>query len=170
VIARISEKFATGLGAIRRPSRLLVALALSLPLWLSIVAGIWAVTMAFHLPIPFTGSFLLLSMLVIGVAVPTPGAVGGFDEAFRIGATAFYGVPDVTAVGAAIVLHLLTVVPSLLLGLYFAAQVGLNLSRMRELADRTDKVPGSPFRVPGSPDSSNVEPGTRNHEPRGDAA
>lgn len=163
LMARIAEKFATGLAAIRRPGRLLVALALSLPLWLSIAVGIWAVTMAFHLPIPFTGSFLLLSVLAIGVAVPTPGAVGGFDEAFRIGATAFYGVPDATAVGAALVLHVLSVVPSLLLGLYFAAQAGLNLSRMRDLADRTEPaVPGSGFTV--------RESSPEQHQPRGDAA
>jgi len=36
MIARIAEKFARGLGAIRRPGRLLAALAWSLPLWLCI--------------------------------------------------------------------------------------------------------------------------------------
>ncbi len=136
LISRLVEKFATGLGSIRRPGRLIVALLWSVPLWLSIALGIWAVAMAFRLPVPFTGSFLLMSILVIGVAVPTPGAIGGFDEAFRLGATGFYGAPDATAVGAALVLHLLSVVPSLLLGLYFAAQVGLNVSRMREMASR----------------------------------
>src|SRR5579862_428903 len=43
LIARIAEKFATGLGAIRRPSRVIGALAWSVPLWLSIAVGIWAV-------------------------------------------------------------------------------------------------------------------------------
>ena len=55
--------------------------------------------------VPFTGSFLLIALLVVGVAVPTPGAVGGFHEAFRLGATMFFGAPDDAAVGAAIVLH-----------------------------------------------------------------
>jgi uncharacterized membrane protein YbhN (UPF0104 family) len=140
LIARIAEKFAKGLGAIRRPSRLLGALAWSVPLWLSIAAGIWAVAVAFRLGVPFTGSFLLLGVLTLGVAVPTPGAVGGFHEAFKLGVTTFYGVPDARAVGAAIVLHALTVGPSLLFGLYFAAQAGLNLSRMRELADTSGEV------------------------------
>ena len=140
MIARIAEKFATGLGAIRRPSRVLGAIAWSIPLWLSIAVGIWAVAVAFRLGVPFTGSFLLIAVLTLGVAVPTPGAVGGFHEAFRLGVTAFYGVPDARAVGAAIVLHVLTVGPSLLLGLYFAGQVGLNLTRMRELADSSGEV------------------------------
>jgi uncharacterized protein (TIRG00374 family) len=140
LIARIAEKFAKGLGAIRRPSRLFGALAWSVPLWLSIALGIWSVAVAFRLGVPFTGSFLLLAVLVLGVAVPTPGAVGGFHEAFRLGVTTFYGVPDARAVGAAIVLHALSVGPSLLFGLYFAAQVGLNLSRMRELADTSGEA------------------------------
>lgn len=134
LIAGVVEKFAIGLGAIRRPGYLLVALAWSFPLWLCIAVGIWTVAVAFRLPVPFTGSFLLMSVLVLGVAVPTPGAVGGFHEAFRLGATTFYGAPDATAVGAAIVLHLLSLGPSLLLGLFFAAQAGLNVAAMRELA------------------------------------
>jgi hypothetical protein len=134
VIAKVAEKFARGLGAIRHPRRLAVALLWSFPLWLSIAAGIWAVAVAFQLAMPFTGTFLIIALLVLGVAVPTPGAVGGFHAAFRYGATAFFGAPDDAAVGAAIVLHILSIGPSLLLGLYYAAQVGLNMSRMRELA------------------------------------
>lgn len=134
-IARIAEKFARGLGAIRSPRHLLVALVWSFPLWLSIAVGIWAVAVAFRLAMPFTGSFVIIALLVLSVAVvPTPGAIGGFHAAFRYGATTFFGAPDDAAVGAAIILHLLSIGPSLLLGLYFAAQVGVNLSRMRELA------------------------------------
>jgi uncharacterized protein (TIRG00374 family) len=139
LIARIAEKFARGLGAIRRPGRLLVALAWSFPLWLSIAAGIWCVAVAFRFPVPFTGSFLLIALLVIGVAVPTPGAIGGFHEAFRIGATMFYGAPDEAAVGAAIVLHLFSIGPALLLGLLFAAREGLNVAGMRQLADQPEQ-------------------------------
>jgi glycosyltransferase 2 family protein len=139
LIARIAEKFAVGLGAIRRPGRLLVALVWSFPLWLSIALGIWAVAMAFRFAVPFTGSFLLIALLVIGVAVPTPGAIGGFHEAFRIGATMFYGAPDDAAVGAAIVLHLFSVGPALVLGLFFAAQAGLNVKGMRRLADQAEQ-------------------------------
>jgi uncharacterized protein (TIRG00374 family) len=133
-LARVSERFAHGLAAIRHPSRLLVALGWSFPLWLSIAFGIWAGAMAFQLALPFTGSFLIIALLALGVAVPTPGAVGGFHAAFRYGVTEFFGAPDDAAVGAAIVLHLMSIGPSLLLGLYFAAQVGMNLTRMRELA------------------------------------
>ena len=135
VIARVAEKFARGLGAVRKPGRLLVALLWSFPLWLSIAAGMWAVAVAFHLAVPFTGSFLLVALLVIGVAVPTPGAIGGFHEAFRLGTTMFFGAQEDAAVGAAIVAHVFSIGPSLLLGLFFAAQAGLNFSGMRRLAN-----------------------------------
>lgn len=139
LIARVAEKFARGLGAIRRPAALLIALAGSFPLWLSIAAGIWAVAMAFQFAVPFTGSFLLIALLTLGVAVPTPGAIGGFHEAFRLGATMFFGAPDSAAVGAAILLHAFSVGPSLLLGVLFAAEEGLNLNSVRRLADQADQ-------------------------------
>jgi glycosyltransferase 2 family protein len=136
LLAQVAEKFATGLGAVRRPGRLLVALLLSFPLWLSICLGVWTAVRAFHLAVPFTGSFALTALLVIGVAVPTPGAVGGFHEALRLGLTLFFGAPNDAAVGAAIVLHAFSILPSLLLGLVFAGQEGLNIAGMRHLADR----------------------------------
>ena len=130
LMASVAEKFARGLGAIRRPGRLLVALAWSLPLWLCIALGIWSMAMAFHFAIPFTGSFLMIALLTLGVAVPTPGAVGGFHEAYRIGATGFFGADNDIAVGAAIVLHAISVGPVIIVGLLFIVQDGLKLGGM----------------------------------------
>jgi hypothetical protein len=50
----------------------------------------------------------------------------------------FFGAPNTAAVGAAIVLHAFSIGPSLLLGLFFAAQEGLNVAGMRQLADQAD--------------------------------
>jgi uncharacterized protein (TIRG00374 family) len=138
LLVRVLEKFARGLGAIRRPGRLLIALLWSFPLWLTIAFGIWTGALAFRIDVPYPGSFLLVALLVIGVAVPTPGAVGGFHEAFRVGVTTFFGATNQAAVGAAIVLHAFSVGPYLLLGLFFAAQEGLNVSGMRHLADQAE--------------------------------
>jgi len=138
MLSRIAGKFLSGLGAIRRPGRLFVALVWSFPLWLCIALGIWAVAVAFHLAVPFTGSFLLIAFLTIGVAVPTPGAVGGFHEAFRFGVTQFFGAPQGAAVGGAIVLHAFSVGSALFLGLIFAAQAGLNFTGMRQLVSEAE--------------------------------
>ena len=126
-IARLAQTFAEGFAVVRRPERLVAALAWSMVLWMSIAAGIWAVSVAFGIPMPFTGSFLMLAPLVVGVAVPTPGAVGGFHEAYRLSATSFFGADNNTAVGAAIVLHAISVGPVALAGLLFILQDGLKL-------------------------------------------
>ncbi len=133
LLARIADKFVNGLAVIRRPGRLFVALVWSFPLWLCIALGVWAVAVAFRLAVPFSGSFLLVALLVVGVAIPTPGAVGGFHEAFRFGVTQFFGASQGAAVGAAIVLHAFSIGSALLLGLFFAAQAGLSVAGMRQL-------------------------------------
>jgi uncharacterized membrane protein YbhN (UPF0104 family) len=129
-IARLAQTFAEGFAVVRRPERLAAAMAWSMVLWISIAAGIWAVSIAFGVLVPFTGSWLMLAPLVVGVAVPTPGAVGGFHEAYRLAATAFFGADNNTAVGAAIVLHAISVGPVTLAGLWFILQDGLKLGGM----------------------------------------
>jgi uncharacterized protein (TIRG00374 family) len=168
--ARLVQLFAEGLAVMRRPSRLLAALALSFPLWLSIAAGIWLVARAFSITMPFTGSFLLIALLVVGVALPTPGAVGGFHEMFRLGATTFYAVPNDTAVGAAIVLHAISFLPVTVLGVVFMAQAGLSLHRMRALARAGDQAveagdPGArPWAAGGETGLPDVGARTARHE------
>jgi glycosyltransferase 2 family protein len=134
MLAELLQRFAEGLAVVRAPMRLLTALALSIPLWLSIAVGIWTVTMAFHIDMDFTGSFLLLSMLVVGVAVPTPGGVGAFEAAARVGLTSFFSVPNDRAVGAALILHATSVLPTLVLGFLFLIQDGLDFGAMQKLA------------------------------------
>ena len=140
IVAGVVQSFAEGLAVMRQPRRLLVAVALSLPLWLSLALGIWLVSRAFYIELPYTGSFLLMALVVIGVAVPTPGAIGGFHAAYQVGAIVFYDVPNDTAVGAAAVLHAVSWVPVTLLGVVFMAREGLNLNRMRSLAWRSGQA------------------------------
>jgi len=130
IIAKFARMFAEGFAVVRRPERLVAALGWSLVLWISIAAGIWAVSAAFGIAMSLTGSWLMLAPLVVGVAVPTPGGVGGFHEAYRIGATAFFGADNDTAVGAAIVLHAISVGPVTIAGLLFMLQDGLKLGGM----------------------------------------
>jgi len=134
LVARLVEAFAQGLAVMRQPARLLVSFVLSVPLWLSIAAGIWVTSRAFHMTFGFLGSFLVMTLLVVGVAMPTPGQVGGFHAMYKVAVVQFLGVPTTTAVGAAIVLHAISFVPVTLLGLYFMAREGLSVGRMRELA------------------------------------
>jgi glycosyltransferase 2 family protein len=134
-MARLAQTFAEGFAVVRSPQRLVAAMAWSIVLWMSIAAGIWAVAVAFGIQMPFTGGWLMLAPLVVGVAVPTPGGVGGFHEAFRVGATSFFGADNDVAVGAAIVLHAISVGPVTVAGLLFIIQDGLKLGGMMKMSN-----------------------------------
>lgn len=137
-IAKLAQTFAEGFAVVRSPVRLVAAMAWSVVLWVVIGATTWAVSRAFAIEMPFTGGWLMSAPLVVGVAVPTPGGVGGFHEAYRIGATAFFGADNDTAVGAAIVLHAVSIGPVVVLGLLFTLQDGLKLGGLRDMTTRGD--------------------------------
>jgi uncharacterized protein (TIRG00374 family) len=141
IVATFVETFAQGLAVMRQPGRLLVSLLLSVPLWLTIAVGIWLTSRAFHITFPYPASFLVMTILVVGVAVPTPGAVGGFHLAYQIAVQTFFGAPDDRAVGAAIVLHAVSFVPVTLLGIVFMAREGLTFGSVSQLAKEGESAP-----------------------------
>jgi hypothetical protein len=133
--ARLVQTFAQGLAVMRQPGRLASALILSFPLWLSIAAGAWWASLAFDITFPFAGSFLVVTLLVVGVAVPTPGAIGGYHAAYQIAVQTFFAAPTDRAVGAAIVLHAISFLPVTLLGLAFMVGEGITLAGAKRLAE-----------------------------------
>ena len=134
LVAQFVETFAQGLAVMRQPARLALALAQSVPVWLSIAAGIWLTSQAFSITFPYTGSFLVMTLLVVGVAVPTPGQIGGFHAAYQIAVQTFFAAPDDRAIGAAIVLHAVSFIPVTLLGVIYMAREGLTFQNAQELA------------------------------------
>ena len=142
-LAGLARTFSSGFAVAREPRFLAAAFVWSFPLWLAIAAEAWLVTIAFGIAMPFAGTFLLQALLVIGVAVPTPGAVGSYHEAYRIGVTAFFGAPEDTAVAAAIVTHAVSYFPVVLTGIVFMIQDGLSFGRIKALAG-TKEVPELP--------------------------
>ncbi len=139
-VARAVRMFSLGFGVLRRPERLMASLGWSLVLWVVVCAETWVIARAFDIAMPFAGAWLMLALLVVGVSVPTPGGVGGFHEAFRVGATAFFAANNNAAVGAAIVLHAVSFVPVTLLGLWFAAREGLDLKGVSEMTRTPTEV------------------------------
>lgn len=132
-LAGFVETFAQGLAVMRDPIRLVTSLVLSFPMWMSIAAGIWLASLAFHITFPYTGSFLVMTVLVVGVAAPTPGGVGAFHAAYQFAVTTFFAASIDRAVGAAIVLHAVSFVPVTLLGLVFMTREGLTFGSARAM-------------------------------------
>ena len=81
-----------------------------------------------------SASFLIQGFLVIGVAVPTPGGVGSFHEAYRIAVTMLFHVANDVAVSAALVLHAVSMLTSLVPGVVVMAYDGLGVAGLGSLA------------------------------------
>jgi uncharacterized protein (TIRG00374 family) len=139
------HSFADGLAVLRAsPAHLLLIAGQSLLVWLPIALGLYWNNRAFGLDLPFHATFLLLAALTVGVAVPTPGMVGGFHAAYLFALTEAFGVDRQTAAAAGIASHAFTNIPVLFLGLLFLGREGLSMGKVAQMSD---EAPG-PARDP----------------------
>lgn len=134
----ILVSFLDGLGSLGSLRDALVVTAASLFLWSIIAFQIWATLHAFDLVFPFPVTYFVLTWAVLGLAIPTPGGVGGYHAAVAYSLTGFYGVAKNTAAAFALVSHALSFVPITLIGLVFLVLGGFSL---RSLA--TEREPSS---------------------------
>jgi uncharacterized protein (TIRG00374 family) len=139
-MSQLAGTFSQGFAVAREARALSFALLWSIPVWLGIAVHAWLITTAFGIAMPIAGAFLLQALLVIGVAMPTPGGVGGYHAMYRLGVTAFFGASNDAAIGAAIVGHAASFVPVVILGSVFMIQDGLSLTGLQQLAGAARRV------------------------------
>jgi uncharacterized protein (TIRG00374 family) len=147
LVGQLARTLAEGLKVMRSPRHFAVALAWSVPVWLSIALGIAFTTWAFDLRMTFIGSFLVVGYLTVGVTVPTPGSAGGFHYFYALALTQFFAAPQSAAGAAAIVLHLVSFVPVTILGMIYMWQDGLTLGQVKAVGatpDGTSAIPARP--------------------------
>lgn len=131
----ILHAFADGLAVLRAPWPHLAGIGgQSLVVWLLIALGFQLNNAAFGIDLPFHASFLLIAFLVVGVAIPTPGMVGGFHAFYLLALADVFGVERARAAAAGIVAHALSNLPVLVLGLALLGREGLSLGRVAQVA------------------------------------
>lgn len=107
----------------------------SILFWLVISMSFWASVKAYRTDFPFTGTFLIMILLAIGIAVPTPGGVGSFHFMCKLGLTRFFDVPDAQAGAIALVFHAIGFVPVTIQGLLFLWHEGLSTKKITKIAE-----------------------------------
>lgn len=133
--------FASGLRVLRGGRELVMSLLLSFAMWLVIDLSIFVGVRAIGLEFDYIDIFLLMLPLVAGIAVPTPGGVGPFEFLVQVSLIDFWGVAAGPAAAAAILLHAVTLVPTIFVGFFFMWQGGLGWSEVRGMAAR-EVAPG----------------------------
>jgi hypothetical protein len=118
---------------------LLAIQAQSFLIWLLIALGLYWNNAAFGLTLPFHSTFLLIAFLTVGVAIPTPGMVGGFHVFYLLAMNQAFGVDKDIAAAAGTAAHALSNLPVLVLGLLLLGREGLTFGRVAQM---TEEKPG----------------------------
>jgi uncharacterized protein (TIRG00374 family) len=132
--ARLLRTFSSGLAVLRAPLPHLAKIGVqTLAIWLLIALGFQLNHAAFGIELPFHATFLLIAFLVVGVAIPTPGMVGGFHAFYLLTLADVYGVPRATAAAAGVAAHALSNLPILVAGLVLLGREGLSLGTVAQV-------------------------------------
>ena len=141
----MARSFAGGLGVLQAPpSHLALILGQSLLLWLVMGLAFHLNNLAFGIDLPAHSVFLLMTFLVVGVSIPTPGMVGGFHAFFLLALNGVFGVDRDLAVAAGLTAHALSNLPVLLLGIAFLSREGLSMEKVAEMSSEPADAGGAP--------------------------
>jgi uncharacterized protein (TIRG00374 family) len=110
---------------------LLTVILLTVGIWTCLTSQFWFATMAVHHPLPFDSSFFVTGVTTVGLAIPTPGGIGGFHKACQLVLTRFYKFSIDSSVAVAVLFHLIGTLPVLITGIVLSASEGLRWKDVR---------------------------------------
>lgn len=140
-LANFLNHFLDGLRVIERPKDLVVTLGASIVLWYIIFWQVRFCLLAFGLDLPLRAAYLLVTLSVIGLAIPTPGGIGAMHKAVQFGLTAFFAVGLNEATAIALVHHAICFIPITVIGLLCLPLVGLRLGQVGTVTDLDKEQP-----------------------------
>jgi glycosyltransferase 2 family protein len=133
------DAFAKTLDVAERPRDFFTVIFATAAIWICLTAQYSLVFIAMHRPLPYDATFFINGVTTIGVAIPTPGGVGGFHKLCQWALTSFYGFDIDSSVALALLMHLVGTVPVVVTGVALFAREGL---RWRDLTHAAEDVAG----------------------------
>jgi uncharacterized protein (TIRG00374 family) len=138
-VDHVLDSFVEGLSILHDPKLLLQISLWSIFFWVVISVGFWGCVKAFHPDFPFTGTFLIMILLAIGIAIPTPGGVGSYHLMCQIGLMRFFNVPEAEASAIALVSHFINFGPIIVQGIIFIWHEGLSTRKLKTIAEEKEQ-------------------------------
>ncbi len=129
------DAFAKTLAIADRPGDLFTVVFATVAVWVCLTLQYTLVFIAMHHPLPYDATFFISGVTTIGVAIPTPGGVGGFHKLCQWALTSFYGFDIDSSVAVTLLLHLVGAVPVVVTGLALFAREGLRWHDLTHAAD-----------------------------------
>jgi glycosyltransferase 2 family protein len=138
-IVAVLEGFLAGLASLRDPRLLLGALLWSFGFWAWNAVSFWLAFHAFGIEEGYATALFVQGIIALGVAVPSaPGFFGTFHAAAVIALQEVYGVASGATLAFAFGYHLGGFIPVTLMGLWYAAQLGITLTEMGHAEERVE--------------------------------
>ncbi|MDP8228383.1 MAG: lysylphosphatidylglycerol synthase transmembrane domain-containing protein [Candidatus Electryoneaceae bacterium] len=140
-LLEIVEQFINGFGLLKAGRRYGVVTVESLGLWVLYALQVYFILVAFDFPrdynliadSPYLACFVILVLSAIALSLPSaPGGVGTFHMA-NIFSLSLFGVPGSPAAGFALVIHAVTVLFFLVVGIPFMLREGIGWKDLRRL-------------------------------------
>ena len=130
-VNRLIDHFIEGFRIVVDPALLFSATLLSIVIWLVDVLAIYLLFLAFGFDLPVAAAFVLMIILIIGIAIPAaPGFIGNWHY-FCILGLGLFGIPKTDALTFAIIYHALSIGIVILLGLIFLPFNRFSVSDLR---------------------------------------
>ena len=135
-VNHVIHHFIDGFQVITDVNRLLYLLLLSAVVWLVDVAAIYTLLLAFGFHLPVLAAFVVMVILIAGIAIPTaPGFIGNWHYACILGLSLF-GIAKPEGFSFALVYHFLSMIVVIILGAIFLPFNKLSISDMtKQMAD-----------------------------------
>lgn len=120
------DTFAETLEITRHPRAFATVILCTAGVWAALTSQFWFAAKAAHTPLPYDSSFFVTGVTTVGLAIPTPGGIGGFHKACQLVLTRFYQFSIDASVAVAVLFHIIGTLPVLVLGLILFAREGLH--------------------------------------------
>ena len=138
-LQKVLRSFLGGFKGLQQGGVVFKAAVLSFAIWISITVQLWSMLHAYLEYFPFVGALFLMAITVVGVAIPTPAGVGGFQFFMNLGLVNFFSLylsktdPQSQAAGISNGCYVVSMVPVMLLGLVCLNREGLSFSRLTKM-------------------------------------
>lgn len=131
--------FIDGFQIITNIKLLLYLFFLSALIWLVDVMAIYVLLLAFGFNIPLIASFVVMIILIVGIAIPTaPGYIGNWHLACVL-ALSLFGLAEAQTLSFAVVYHFLSMVIVVVLGVAFLPFNKFSISDMTKQMNHNEK-------------------------------
>lgn len=137
-VVRLVQAFADGIGGLKSAGQVVGVVITSIASWLVITVSFWVALLAFGIDAQLQFCFFLLSIVALGVAIPTPGGAGPFHAAIILIVSTLWGFNYDTTVAFAIINHFLAFGLAVVFGIYYLSSGHINIFAAADKAGKME--------------------------------